>query len=75
MKKQIDILADFMANQVEARVRELELLLENQRLREAIRWALGETDFEDRQEGEGAYWWRKKLRRLAGAASRRQSDG
>lgn len=41
------------------------LRAENERLREAISWALGETDFRPRKEGEGAYWWRKELRERA----------
>lgn len=40
---------------------------ENKRLREAIRWALGENgDFRYREEGEGQFWWRKELRERAG---------
>jgi hypothetical protein len=35
------------------------------RLRGAIVWALGYTDFRAREEGEGAYWWRPELRRRA----------
>lgn len=31
-------------------------------LEDAIHWALGETDFRPREDGEGAYWWRKELR-------------
>lgn len=39
------------------RIRELE---------STIRWALGENgEFRQREEGEGAYWWRKELRRRA----------
>lgn len=38
---------------------------ENKRLRGAIVWALGYTDFRAREEGEGAYWWRPELRRRA----------
>lgn len=29
---------------------------------EIFRWLLGYTDFRQREEGEGAYWWRKELR-------------
>lgn len=37
------------------------------RLESAIRWALGETDeFPPREEGQGAYWWRKELRERSG---------
>lgn len=37
-----------------------------ERYEQAIRWALGEVDdFRPRQDGEGAYWWRKELRRRA----------
>ena len=32
----------------------------------AVVWALGYTDFRERREGEGAYWWRKELRERAG---------
>jgi hypothetical protein len=32
----------------------------------AIVWALGYTDFRGREEGEGAYWWRKELSTRAG---------
>jgi hypothetical protein len=40
---------------------------ENERLKSAIRWALGETDFRGRHEGEqGAYYWRKELRERSG---------
>lgn len=54
------------------------LLAENERLRSAITWALGETPDdkglgfgdEDRRPHEGPrygrYWWRKTLRRMAG---------
>lgn len=36
------------------------------RLRTAIRWALGEIDdFPLREPGQGAYWWRTELRRRA----------
>lgn len=35
-------------------------------LEAAIRWALGESDdFPTRETGQGAYWWRTELRRLA----------
>lgn len=44
-----------------------ELLAENERLKDAIRWALGETDFRGRMEGEkGAFYWRKELRERSG---------
>jgi hypothetical protein len=26
-------------------------------------WLLGYTDFRQREQGEGAYWWRKELRK------------
>lgn len=42
------------------------LRAENERLKRAIHWALGYTDFEARLPGEGAYWWRKHLRELSG---------
>lgn len=35
------------------------------RLRGAIMWALGYTDFRARENGEGPYWWRPELRRRA----------
>lgn len=36
-------------------------------LEAAIRWACGEgdSDFRQRKDGEGAYWWRKELRQRA----------
>ena len=36
------------------------------RMAQAIVWALGYTDFRGREEGEGAYWWRKELSTRAG---------
>lgn len=43
------------------------LTAERDALLKAITWALGAgDDFPDRQKGEGAYWWRKKLRDMAG---------
>lgn len=45
---------------------EEELRKENKRLRDAIVWALGYTDFRGREPGEGAYWWRKELRARTG---------
>ena len=39
---------------------------ENKRLKDAIRWALGYTNFPLRNKGEGAYWWRKELGKRAG---------
>ena len=38
------------------------LRTENVRLREAVVWALGYTDFRAREHGEGPYWWRVELR-------------
>jgi hypothetical protein len=36
-------------------------------LKDAIRWALGETnDFPPREPGQGAFWWRTELRRRSG---------
>jgi hypothetical protein len=29
---------------------------------EIFKWLLGYSDFPERKEGEGAYWWRKELR-------------
>lgn len=41
----------------------------NERLRDAILWALGENgEFRLGEVGEGAFWWRKELRRRAGEA-------
>lgn len=40
----------------------------NQRLQDAIAWALGaKDDFQPRQDGDGPYWWRKELAERAGA--------
>lgn len=39
---------------------------ENRKLRAAIAWALGYSDFRMREEGEGAFWWRKELQQRAG---------
>ncbi len=43
-----------------------ELRVELARVREAdneiFLWLLGHRDFPERQEGDGAYWWRKELR-------------
>jgi hypothetical protein len=36
------------------------------RLSDAIYWALGYSDFRPREEGEGAFWWRKELRERSG---------
>ena len=39
---------------------------EVERLREAVYWALGMRGaFRLRADGEGAFWWRKELRRRA----------
>lgn len=35
-------------------------------LRDAIVWALGYTNFKHREDGEGAYWWRKELQQRSG---------
>jgi len=40
-------------------------LNEYQRMKNAIRWALGYTDFRARQEGDGPYYWRKELGKRA----------
>ena len=39
------------------------------RLEAAISWALGESDsdFRERKQFEGAYWWRRELRERARA--------
>lgn len=42
------------------------LQAENERLKDAIRWALGETEFAPRPEGGGAYWWRTELSERSG---------
>jgi hypothetical protein len=38
---------------------------ERDRLKEAVLWALGYTDFRPRRADEGFYWWRKELRTRA----------
>jgi hypothetical protein len=43
------------------------LLARIRQLERAIRWALGYTNFRQRLEGEGQYWWRKELRKRAGS--------
>lgn len=44
---------------------------EAKRLRNAIRWALGETgDFPVRQAGDGTYWWRIRLGKMFNEAIR-----
>lgn len=51
------------------RVAEAEYVLKMQErikaLEDAIRWACGETNFRQRKEGEGQYYWRKELRERA----------
>lgn len=43
------------------------LAAENARLREAILWACGvRGEFPIRQDGQGAYYWRRELRMRAG---------
>jgi hypothetical protein len=43
------------------------LAAEVRRLRDFIRWALGENgEFEPSPEGKGAYWWRTELRQRTG---------
>lgn len=45
------------------------------KLESAIRWALGEKgDFPQRQDGQGAYWWRTELRRRALPNTPRERD-
>jgi hypothetical protein len=45
----------------------LQLRKAHNRMENAIRWALGETDdFPPREPGQGAFWWRTELRRRAG---------
>ncbi len=39
---------------------------EIERLRAAIAWALGYTDFQPRGEADPSYWWRKQLREMSG---------
>ena len=37
------------------------------RLKDAVKWALGESgDFGPRPKGTGSYWWRNELRQRAG---------
>ncbi len=51
---------------VEARLHD-EARAEVGRLKDAVRWALGENgNFSPRERGQGAYWWRSSLRRRAG---------
>jgi hypothetical protein len=38
---------------------------ERDRLKEAVLWALGYTDFRGRRADEGHFWWRKELRARA----------
>lgn len=38
---------------------------ERDKLKAAIRWALGYEDWPERKDGEGAFYWRKELRRRA----------
>jgi hypothetical protein len=43
------------------------LIAERDQLRDAVKWALGESGgFGPRPKGVGAYWWRKDLRKRAG---------
>lgn len=44
-----------------------------ERLREAILWALGQIgEWPERKPGEGAFYWRKELRRRAGLEDDKQ---
>lgn len=44
------------------------LMEERERLWDVISWALGENgEFPERQPGDGAYWWRKEMRRRLGS--------
>jgi hypothetical protein len=36
---------------------------ERARVREIFLWLLGYTNFPERKLGDGAYWWRKDLRK------------
>lgn len=36
---------------------------QNGRMREIFAWLQGYSDFPERKEGEGAYWWRRELNR------------
>ena len=39
----------------------------NRKYRRAIKWACGQVgDFPQREEGQGAYWWRPELRKRSG---------
>ena len=52
-----------------AKVKKTKAMSEVTRLREAIRWALGELgEFAERPEGAGKYWWRSELRNRAFAS-------
>ena len=43
------------------------LIAERDQLRDAVKWALGESgDFGSRPKAVGAYWWREELRKRAG---------
>lgn len=39
---------------------------ENKRLKESIHWALGYSDFKERYENKGQYYWRKELLERSG---------
>jgi len=50
-----------------------ELEAEVARLRKVIRWALGEIgNFPTRRKAEGAYWWRRELRKRAALGSKKE---
>jgi Lar family restriction alleviation protein len=42
------------------------LLAQVEEYHEAIKWALGYSNFRRRQPAEGAYWWRTELRQRSG---------
>jgi multidrug resistance efflux pump len=63
---------DCQLDRANTRIRELEAQLaaatrKIERLESAISWALGEadSDFRERKQFEGAYWWRRELRERA----------
>ena len=60
MRMQSQLAADLEVYRAKGEL--IALRAENERLREAVVWALGYTDFRAREHGEGPYWWRVELR-------------
>ena len=57
---------DGQAMQIDALCTHLSATItERDRLKEAVLWALGYTDFRGRRADEGHFWWRKELRARA----------